>query len=434
MAAVALAAAEGFGATPAVVLLKVGRLLDVRAGRYLTAQGLLVEGDRIEEVGPLAAVQRAAPPDVTTIDLMDAAILPGLIDCHGHLLSSMQGRMRTAENILTTVAGMSASARALMGAANARETLEAGVTTVRNLGHSGVDGDAALRDAVDQGWVPGPRILAATRKLTPTGGQGLPLRDEVAQPILDLEYLTVGSPDAGREAVRRALYAGADVIKVVVDDGPRLLTLDEARAIVEEAHRGKVKVAAHATSAEGVRIAVEAGVDSVEHGNEATEEVLSGMKAKGIFLTPTDWPRELMRDAFLRARQRTPEEAAEVEAFITSFADRAARRMRRTRELGVRFVMGSDMWRAMPGLTRGQAIVRTMEGLQEEGVPPAEILRAATVNGAELIGWADRVGAIEPGKLADLLAVTGDPLADVKDLRNVTFVMKGGVVVVRRSR
>jgi imidazolonepropionase-like amidohydrolase len=333
--------------------------------------------------------------------------------------------------MLLQVVGMTASTRALLGAAHARETLEAGITTVRNIGHSGVDGDAALRDAINAGWVPGPRMLAATRKLTPPGGQGFHLRHEVAPGIVELEFLPVTGSEAARRAVREALASGADVIKVVVDDGPRVLTPEEMRAIVREAHRSKAKVAAHATSAPGIQAAIDAEADSIEHADAATDEMLKEMAKKGLFLGATDWPAQLMADVYVKTQVLAPGQAEGFDAYIKELTEKASKRMARARRLGVRFVMASDMWAEAPGRTRGQAAVAVLEGLQAEGVPASEILKAATLNGAELIGWADRVGVLEPDKLADVIAVDGDPLKEVKDLQRVRFVMKGGSVVRR---
>jgi imidazolonepropionase-like amidohydrolase len=232
--------------------------------------------------------------------------------------------------------------------------------------------------------------------------------------------------------VREALAAGADVIKIVVDADPRRrMALDEAKAVVEEAHRSGVKVAAHAMDADSVKTAVEAGVDSVEHANGATDEVLRLMREKGIFLSPTDWPTEMLSFVFARSLPHAPEELARLDAGIAEWQKSCRARVERARKAGVRLVMGSDMWFAYPGKTRGEATIATLEGLQAEGVPAADVVRAATVNAAELIGWADRVGVLEPGKLADVIAVPGDPLADVKVLQRATFVMKGGIVVRR---
>lgn len=425
----ALGAAAQAAPTPKVTLVKAGRLLDVRAGKYVADQAVLIEGERIKEVGPAAVVAAHTPAGAAVIDLATATVLPGLIDCHAHLLSSMKAQMSAGENILDTVAGMSPSARALLGAANAREALEAGITSVRNVGHSGVDGDAALRDAINTGWVPGPRMLAATRKLTPPGGQAVKLRHEIADAVIDLEFLGVSGPEEGRRAVREALFSGADVIKVVMDVGPRVLAYDEIKAIMDEAHRSKLKVAAHATTERGIKAAVDAGVDSIEHGDEATDGILRTMHDKGIFLGATDWSADMIRGVYAKALYFSPEETAELETDIKDWLEKTAKRMDRARKAGVRIVMASDMWFRYPGKTRGQATLMVLGGLQAEGVPPVEILRAATVNAAELIGWKDDVGAVEAGKFADLVALEGDPLADVQELLKIGFVMKGGAVV-----
>ena len=423
------------GAQPAApaaartTLVKAARIVDVEAGRYLAGHAILIENDRIKEVGPWAAVQGRAPADVVVIDLGEATVLPGLIDCHAHLLSSMRARRTTSENILVTVAEMSASLRALQGAANAREALEAGITTVRNVGHSGVDGDAALRDAIDEGWVAGPRMQAATRKITPPGGQALVLRQEVARAIVDLEFLPVGGAEDARRAVREAQFHGADVIKIVMDVPPRSLAVDEARAVVAEAHRAGLKVAAHATTAAGIADAVEAGVDSVEHGDEASDAVLAAMARKGTALVVTAWRADSVRELYSKSLFLNERDRAGVEGFIAAWTAGNRALVARARKAGVRIAAGSDMWFRYPEKTRGQATVIAFEGLQEAGLSPAEVLRAATFEAARVMGWEDRVGVLAAGRFADLIAVDGDPLAAISALHGVRFVMKGGVVV-----
>jgi len=416
---------------PAQTVVKAARLLDVKGGRYVEGVALRIEGEKIAEVGPAATIAAHAGQDALVIDLGAATLLPGLVDCHAHLLANTKGRLRLGENMLAMVAGQSASARAYVGAQNAREALEAGITSVRNVGHSGYDGDAALRDAIDAGRVPGPRLQAATRKLTPPGGQAFSLRPELAREIVDLEFLPLSGPEEARRAVREALVAGADVIKVVMDVDARVLAADETKAIVEEAHRSGRKVAAHATSALGIQAAIDAGVDSIEHADEATPAMLRQMREKKIALGATDWSARMLRDLFVAPLSYSEQEKADFEKAIARWVDQSRARIARAREAGVPFVMASDMWMEYPGRTRGQASLLVLEGLQQEGVPPAEILRAATLSGAELMGWGDRVGSLEAGKLADVVAVAGDPLADVAVLQKVSFVMKGGTVVRR---
>ena len=416
---------------PAQTVVKAARLLDVKGGRYVEGVALRIEGEKIAEVGEAATIAAHAGRDALVIDLGAATLLPGLVDCHAHLLANTKGRLRLGENMLAMVAGQSASARAYVGAQNAREALEAGITSVRNVGHSGYDGDAALRDAIDAGRVPGPRLQAATRKLTPPGGQAFTLRPELARELVDLEFLPLSGPEEARRAVREALVAGADVIKVVMDVDARVLAADETKAIVEEAHRSGRKVAAHATSALGIQAAIDAGVDSIEHADEATPAMLRQMREKKIALGATDWSARMLRDLFVAQLSYSEQEKADFEKAIARWVDQSRARIARAREAGVPFVMASDMWMEYPGRTRGQASLLVLEGLQQEGVPPAEILRAATLSGAELMGWGDRVGSLEAGKLADVVAVAGDPLADVAVLQKVSFVMKGGTVVRR---
>lgn len=412
-----------------VTLVRAGRLLDARAGVYLEDQGVLIEGERVKAVGAFKDVQSRARQDAALIDLSRMTVLPGLIDCHSHLLDAMEGRWRAGEAIILTITQLGPSRRALLGAAMAREMLEAGFTTVRNLGHSGVNGDAALRDAINAGWVVGPRILAATRKLTPPGGQAVAIQSEGAEAIIAQEFLTISGPEEARRAVREALAAGADVIKVVADDGARILNAAEMKAVVDEARRVKVKVAVHATTSDGVKAAIEAGVDSIEHGDEATDDDFRAMHDKGIFLAPTLRTAETFRDLYLKPFSFTPEEQAGFEQAVKEIIDAGVNKTQRAAKAGVKIAAGSDMWQRYPGKTRGEATIPMFEALRNTGLPAIEVIRAGTINAAELLGWQDRVGAIEAGKFADLIAVAGDPLRDISELRRVKFVMKGGVVV-----
>jgi len=412
-----------------MTLIKAGRLLDVRAGKYLSGQAVLVAGGKIKEVGALSQVQSHAPTGVTVIDLSHETLLPGLIDCHAHLLDEMPPRLGS-EALLITIAGMSPSERVLLGAHMAREDLEGGFTTVRVVGHSGIDGDVALRDAIEQGWVEGPRILAAGRKLTPPGGQALHLNYAVAEPVLAQEYLPVGSPDEARKAVRENLVYGADLIKVVADDGDRLMTPEEMKAIIEEAHRSGKKVAVHATTVTGIQAAIDAGADSIEHGDDVTDAQLKSMREKGIFLDLTEtFYGGRLRAWLEKSVVLSREDKSGFDAYEKRKAQSVPAMVQRVLKSGVKYAAGSDMWWDYPGKTRGEATALMFGALHEIGIPTLDVIRAATVNAAELIGWQDRVGAIEPGKFADIIAVSGDPLQDITELERVQFVMKGGTVI-----
>jgi len=409
---------------PPLTLVKASRLLDVRAGVYRTNQGLWIEAGRIKQVGAFDTVRAAAPRDIVLVDLGNAAVLPGLIDSHTHLLAAMDPQVTPQENLVQTLTRESPARRALTGAAMAHQMVEAGFTTVRNVGHSGVDGDVALRDAIAAGLLPGPRIIAAGRKITPIGGQVLPVQQGVAQAIIDLDFLPAGNPEEGRRAVLENLRVGADVIKVVVDDWPRVIADDTLKATVGEAHRVGIRVAAHATTKVGIQTAIDAGVDSIEHGDELTDEQLAAMTAKGIFLVPVHWPREILP---------LPREIAarpNIDALVNEFLESERTRLAQATKAGVKLAFGSDMWFRYADKTRGEATKIVLTAMSAFGVPTAEALRAATVNAAELLKVADLVGTLEAARYADLIAVDGDPLVDLSALQKVTLVMKSGAVVI----
>ena len=409
-------------AAPATVI-RAARMIDPKSGNVMQNPVVVVQGGRITSVGANAAI----PAGAKVVDLGSLTLLPGLIDAHTHLLQNYRGELGGDDpNMILTVTTMSTAKRALLGAKMGREDLEAGITTVRDLGNSGFGGDVALRDAINAGWVVGPRIRAATRAIAAAGGQFGTVQPET-QKIIEQEYAVVSTADEARRAVRQAFYDGADLIKVIVNTGPRVVSLDEMKAIVEEAHRVGRTVAAHAIGDTATRIAAEAGVTSIEHAYTVPDEVLRMMAQKGIYLVPTDYPAEFYVDAF--ASSLTPEQKRQQLEGATRFAQASSARLMRAVRAGVKVAFGSDEYYDTPGRTRGQASLLTLQAYQEAGMSPLEVLRAATVNSATLLGWGERIGSIETGKLADIIAVDGDPLKDVKDLQRVRFVMKGGEVI-----
>ncbi|HKW34471.1 MAG TPA: amidohydrolase family protein [Candidatus Acidoferrum sp.] len=407
------------------VAIRAARLIDGKSETVVNNAVVSIENDKITAVGSGLQI----PADAKVIDLGDTTLLPGLIDAHTHLLSEMDGTNLTLQDVemLRIVATQSTARRALLGAKLGREDLEAGITTVRDLGNSGVNGDVALRDAINNGWLPGPRIVAATRALAAQGGQFGPLTPQ-AQSIIEQEYVNIRGAESARQAVRQALYDGANCIKVIVNGSPANVTLDEMRAIVEEAHTVGVKVAAHAIGNKATRIAAEAGADSIEHAYIVTDDVLKMMADKHIFLVPTDGTLQTFLNMTFGTRQPSAEEKSRMEKLYQPFVERSRDRLRRARKMGVPIASGSDMYLTMPNLNRGEASLLVFEAYSEAGMSPMEIIRAATRNGAELLGMGDRIGTLEAGKLADIIAVPGDPLKDVKALEHARFVMKGGVV------
>lgn len=397
----------------AVTLIKAGRILDIKTGHYIQKAVILIDGDRIKEIGAAADMQTHASKDATIIDLGSATVLPGLVDCHTHLLARIPSG---PDGYTLNLATKSQAFRALEGAADARATLEAGFTTVRDVENEGSEyADVALRDAVNEGLVVGPRMQAATRAIAAVGqynpfGVSPDLRNfpTGAQMISGVE-------DA-RRAVREQIGHGADLIKVYADWEYPTLTIAEMTVIVEEAHKAGRKVAAHATTVEGIRNAITAGVDSIEHGHGADRQDLEMMKAKGVYWVPTmgyyfyevqrsDSPqaRKYMEDVLQRARQNIPI----------------------ARELGVKIANGFDPSSAEDHGQNAHEII----AMTKLGLSPLEAIRAATSSAADLLGWQGKVGSLDAGYYADMIAVSGDPLADIGELEKVKFVMKGGVVV-----
>lgn len=406
------------------IVLRAAAAIDVERGRALENVVVLVEGELIAAIG----VDVAIPPNARVLDLGDVTLLPGLIDAHTHLLDNRDGTIEGRSALLLSVAQASTAKRALMGAYLAREVLEAGFTTVRDLGNSGVGGDVALRDAILAGWVPGPRIVASTRALAPVGGQFGPLPAET-QSLIAQEYVVITGEHEARRAVRQAIYDGADCIKIIVNSRERLLSVDEVSAVVDEAHRLQRKVAAHATTDAATRIAAEAGVDSIEHAYDISDDVLRIMATKNIVLVPTDLPLDVYMDFNYAGRRLTAEERREIESQFEPGIARARDRIARAIRAGVRIGAGSDMFFTLLGQTRGQASHSMFRSYMESGMKPIEIIRAATVNNAELLGRMDQIGTIEIGKSADIIAVAGEPLVDPTALQRIEFVMKAGRIM-----
>jgi imidazolonepropionase-like amidohydrolase len=442
-------------------LVKAGRLLDPRTGNVLSPAAVLIEGGKIKEVGPPSQVQAKAPAAARTIDLGAVTLLPGLIDSHTHLLIDPIAPAEVewarhynggfAPGLLLAIVE-SPSKRVLMGAQAAREDLESGLTTVRNLGYSGIDGDTELRDAINAGRIVGPRIMASGRKLITRGSYIQNLNPNLGDAILQQEFLFIDGADQARQAVRRNEFQNVDLIKVTADEN---LTVAELAAVVEEAHREHLKVAVHAVDKTSIQTSIDAGADSIEHGNEATDAQLKQMHDKGIFFdfTPTSYGdfftkifdgtiamslklRPERRGSDERTRQRYNDLAQQLlkGAEFSDASDESRDRVydslvQRVMKSGVKFAAGSDMGWFYPGKTRGEASISRFPTLHKAGMPSLEVIRAITTNAAEMLGWPDRIGAVEPGKFADLVAVSGDPIADITELERVRFVMKDGRVI-----
>lgn len=406
------------GAEPSrVTVVRAGRMFDGKSDHLVPNQVIVIRGERIAEVAPAERVQ--IPPGAAVIDLSRATVLPGLIDAHTHLFLTGESAGRYDEQLLKE----SWQYRTIEAVVNARKDLEAGFTTMRDLETEGaMYSDVDVRNAINRGLITGPRLQVVTRAISSTGGYALEgYSPEVTVPS---GVQIVDSPDEARKAVREQIKYGADLIKIYsthrfyfTPEGKLVsiptLTLDELRAIVDEAHREGVKVACHAYGGPGLHNCLDAGVDSIEHGLDLDDAALDTMVQKGIYLVPTLYPYELEPEADLRATGGKTSRARIHEA---SFRRALAR--------GVKIAFGTDVG-PFPHGTQA----KEFEYMVRFGMTPAQALRAATSVAAELMSWQDRVGSIEKGKFADLVAVSGDPLADITELERVRFVMKGGLVV-----
>ncbi len=412
-----LVGAQGPPEPPTSLVVKALRLLDVSKGTYIENAAVWIEGERIKEVGRASDVELHAPKNAQRIDLGRATVLPGLIDCHTHIMARIEN---TDNGYVLALATKSQAFRALEGAFNARITLSAGFTTIRDVESEGAGyADVSLRDAIQQGIAEGPRMQVSTRGIAAVG-QYEPF--DVSPDLVNFPtgaQMISGIEDA-RRAVREQIGHGADLIKVYADWRNPTLTAEEMRVIVEEAHKQKLKVAAHATTPEGIKNAITAGVDSIEHGNQANREDLEMMKADGTFLVPTLGVVYALSEP-QKYDQMTPEQRRRREAFRQGMQQV----IQLANSLGVKIASGFDA--SSPdnqGKNANEIIALTLAGMT-----PLQAIRAATLSASELMGWQDRVGAIEAGKYADLIAVEGDPLSNIAAIQRVEFVMKGGKVV-----
>ena len=396
------------------VYLKCGWLLDGKSDQPRRDVIIAIEGEKIREVG-------GAPASGQMVDLSRETCLPGLIDTHTHIL--LQGDI-TAADYDEQLLKQSPEYRTILATVNARRALEYGFTTIRDLETEGAGyADVDVKKAILNGVIPGPRMQVATRAMDVTGAY--PLQGYAPNVPVPHGVQVVDGVEDGRKAVREQISHGADWIKVysdrsyfvrpdgVLDDIPTF-TLDELKAIVDEAHRERHKVASHAMALHGVHNSVEAGVDSIEHGNYISDEDLKTMQSRGIFYVPTIFVGDYVARG--RANAGAPVWLQMVQIHEDTF--------RRAMKAGVKIAFGTDAggfdWKVDPAKEFGYMV--------KWGMTPAQAIRSATASAAELLGMQDKVGTIEPGKLADIVAVPGDPLKDVTVLEQVDFVMKGGVV------
>ena len=394
-------------------LVRAGHLLDVQTGKVADAQTIVVVGDSIQAVSPSATL--SAQPGDEVIDLGGMTVMPGLIDVHTHL--TMNPDFDPYRELASTDAK-----EAINGVVNARATLMAGFTSVRNVGANGFT-DVDLRDAINAGQVPGPHLLVSGPPLGITGGH-------CDENLLPIQYHVVGDGVADgiaevQHKVRQNIKYGADLIKICATGGvlskgddPQAsqYTLEEMQAIVADAHRLGRKVAAHAHGAQGILWASRAGVDSIEHGSYINDEAIAEMKKNGTYLVPTLY----LEDWQIEKGSLPPfyhQKMVDVSAV-------AKNNIKRAIQAGVKVALGTDAAVYPHGLNAHELDVY----VNQIGMTPLAALQTATVNAADLMGWSKKTGTLEPGKWADIIGVEQNPLEDVRVLEQVRFVMKGGVV------
>jgi imidazolonepropionase-like amidohydrolase len=419
-----IAAFPAFAQTVAVspatrTLVRTGHLLDVKTGAEPAAQTIIVIGDRITAIAPTASTPKQSGD--SEIDLTNYTVMPGLIDVHTHL--TMANNFDPYFEL-----SMTPAKEAIIGVENAKVTLEAGFTSVRNVGANDFT-DVALRDEINAAHIPGPHMQVSGPALGITGGH----MDENLLPYefhVHGEGVADGIP-AVQHMVRENIKYGVDLIKIGATGGvlskgddPQAsqYTLEEMQAIVADAHRLGRKVAAHAHGAQGILWATQAGVDSIEHGSYMNDEDIAAMKKHGTYFVPTayliDWMQENGHLSPFYAQKMKDVSGVEKQNAIKAI------------KAGVKVALGTDAAVYPHGLNAHELDVY----VNQFGMSPLAALQTGTINAADLMGWTDRVGTIEPGKWADIIATEGDPLKDVRILQHVNFVMKSGVVYKNETK
>jgi imidazolonepropionase-like amidohydrolase len=399
-----------------VIAIRAGRLVDPDLGTAVPNQVILVQDGKISAVGGNVTI----PAGAQVIELMGLTVLPGLVEAHNHLTMTLvetvplygsqpvfSDRILDASPLLPMHVTDTTAYRALQGAGNAFTLLDHGFTVERDLGNSGLYADTALRRAIEAGWIPGPTIVNSGIIIGGFGGQFHENAERSS--LVYPEYLNADTNDEIVKAVRQNVHYGAKVIKVCVDCEGYPYTVDQMRLFVSEAANAGLKVACHVQTEKGARNAIEAGVWSIEHGRALTDELLQMMRAKGMWRVGTDGPF-------------TPYRGSQA-AF-----DRTVDRLKAAYRIGVRSVFSTDFDYYVPGMTRGDEVIDALITWKAAGIPPKDILKAMTTYGYQATQVEHERGPIKPGLAADMIAVTGDPLADIDTLRKVSFVMKDGKV------
>lgn len=394
-----------------LVGIKAGKVIDPSTGKVLINQTILVENGKIKDLGANVAI----PKGVEIIDLSGSTVMPGLIDAHTHICASISKFAdMLGVDFLDLVLLNPEGYRAIQGAVNAKQMLDAGFTTIREAGNSGKYADVDVKRAINEGLIPGPNILAAGRIIAPFGGQFRTKADK--QFLLNNEYFFADTHDEIRKAIRENIYYGVDVIKIVVDSKKYKYSAEDMKFIVDEAKQAGFRVMAHCQTVDGINSAVQGGVASVEHGWTIPDSTIALMKKKNIVLVSTDFPVKVLQSF------GSDEENAK------TFHNKLIKRLKRVYDGGVTIAFGSDIMVDEANETRGTIAISYIDSFLEAGIAPLDILKIMTINAAKLLGIDKSRGSIAVGMNCDLIATQENPLENIQTLKNVTFVMKNGVV------
>jgi imidazolonepropionase-like amidohydrolase len=390
-----------------ITAIRAGRLLDPEAGRILTNQIILVEGTRIRDVGPNVAI----PAGAQVIDLSGMTVMPGLVEAHNHLALTYKPVPENNVYYYTYVQE-STALRAIQAASNGIQMLASGFTIVRDMGNNALYADTALRQAIEQGWIPGPTIINSGIIIGGMGGQFFPTPEMVTDHnIVYPEYLDADTPDEIVKAIRQNVLFGAKVIKICVDCKPYGYTADEIRLVIREAAKSGMKVEGHVQTQNGARNAIEAGIWSIAHSGGLNDEMHKLMAQKGIWRAGTDTPAGLAgHPVSPQAYQRT------IDSLKNAYANKVP----------LTFSTDADYW--VEGKTRGELCMEFLKTWIDAAIPTADTLRAMTINGYKVSETEKTRGPIKVGFFADMIALPGNPLEDLNALKNVQFVMKDGMV------
>jgi imidazolonepropionase-like amidohydrolase len=397
-----------------ITAIRAGGVIDPSNGNVARNQIILVEGAKVVSIGAKIPI----PAGAKVVDLSNSYVLPGLMDAHTHISwNSGWGDEGTYARLET----MSTAFRALMAIKLAREALNSGFTTLRDVG--GIEGEYAMTDvrrAYSLGWFIGPTIQSCGKIIGPYGGQYHHVAPEYGRTWTH-DFADADSPDEVRAAVRRNIFYGANCIKLVADNSPYHYSVEEVKAAVAEAHSAGLAVAVHVLGGEAARNVILGGADSIEHGHDLDDDLLRLMKEHGTFLSGTEFPLAHLVGMYRSSSEAEIQDRKEVD------------RLRRSYKVGVKIVFSTDTVIDLPGKTRGQMMLDYLDQWVRAGIPPADILKAMITTNAELLRIADQRGRIAPGYAADIIATPRNPLEDIKSLRDVNFVMKDGRQVKQQA-